>query len=128
MTRAVEIWVGSTDDAAIPPRVRARVFERCAGRCHRCNRKIGPADTWIIEHLIALVNGGRHAEDNMCLTCGWCKPAKDAEDAAIKSHGTKVRYRHLGIKSKSSRPMPGSKLSPYKRRMDGTTVLRRSER
>lgn len=61
MSRSVALWVGSTDDAAIPPRVRARVFERCAGRCHRCNRKIGPADSWIIEHLIALINGGRHS-------------------------------------------------------------------
>lgn len=97
MSRSVAPWVGKTDDAAIPPRVRVRVFERCGGRCHRCHRKIGPADTWIIEHLIALENGGQHAEENFGLTCGWCKPAKDAEDAALKKHGTQVRYRHLGI-------------------------------
>lgn len=101
MARSVPEWVATHDDQAIPPRVRARVFERCGGRCHRCNRKIGPADTWSIEHLIALINGGQHREGNFGISCGWCKPVKDAEDVAIKSKGAKVRARHLGIKAPS---------------------------
>lgn len=115
MTRSVELWVGATDDAAIPPRVRARTFERCKGRCHRCDRKIGPADTWIIEHRIALSNGGKHAEDNFCLTCGWCKPAKDRDDAAIKKHGTKVRYQHIGIRPEPKMRGRGFRQMPKQR-------------
>ena len=99
MARSVELWVGKDDDAVAPPRVRARVFDRCEGRCHKCGRLIGPADHWTLEHLIALINGGKNAEANMCLTCHWCLPMKNAEDAAIKSHGTQVRYRHLGIET-----------------------------
>jgi 5-methylcytosine-specific restriction protein A len=103
MTRAVELWIGKTDDSAIPPRVRLRVFERCDGRCHRCNRKLTPADRWSIEHVIALVNGGRHAEDNMAISCEWCKPLKDAEDVAQKAHNSRVRMRHAGVRQNKAR-------------------------
>ena len=100
MPRSVEQWQGKTDDSAIPPRVRLRVFERCEGRCHRCRRKITPADQWSIEHLVALVNGGAHSEANMAISCSWCKPLKDAEDVAQKAHNSRVRMRHAGIRSK----------------------------
>jgi len=126
MPRSVELWVGKNDDAIAPPRVRARVFEDCEGRCHRCGRLIGPADHWTLEHLIALINGGKNAEANMCLTCDWCLPVKNAEDAAIKSHGTKVRYRNLGIRQPSrlrsagfpKAPKPHTATSPIVRKSD----------
>lgn len=124
MSRSVDIWVGATDDTSAPPRVRARVFEHCGGRCHRCGRKIRPGEGWTLEHMIALVNGGRNAEDNLDVTCAWCLPAKNADDMAIKSHGTKVRYRHMGIKTRSGPPFPAGRQSKFKRRMDGTVVLR----
>lgn len=99
--RAVPEWIGATPDTAIPPRVRLRVFERCGGKCGQCNRKIGPADTWIVEHLTALVNGGENRERNLGITCGWCKPVKDAVDVAIKAKVAKVRAKHLGIRRPS---------------------------
>lgn len=120
MPRAVPEWIGQSADSAIPDRVRLRVFERCEGRCGECGRKIGPADTWIIEHLIALVNGGQNRESNLGVTCGWCKPAKDKRDVAQKAKGARVRKKHTGIKTKSSRLIPGSKGSGFRRRMDGT--------
>ena len=123
MNRSVEEWVGATADTAIPDRVRLRVFERCHGACGVCGRKIGPADTWIVEHLIALANGGENRERNLGVTCGWCKPEKDAADIKITAHGRRVRARHLGIK-KTRRPFPGSKASGLRKRMDGTVERR----
>lgn len=95
MSRAVALWIGRTDDTPAPPRVRLRVWDRCAGKCHRCARKIPVGDAWILEHLIALINGGTNSEDNLCLTCSWCKPLKDAEDVAEKSKVAAVRVKHL---------------------------------
>lgn len=95
MPRAVEEWIGRTDDTPAPPRVKLRVWDRCEGKCHRCGRKIPVGDAWIIEHLVALINGGRNAESNLCLTCSWCKPEKDAEDVAIKSKTAAVRKSHI---------------------------------
>ena len=118
--RSVPEWIGQGADSAIPDRVRLRVWERCEGRCGECGRKIGPADSWIIEHLIALVNGGQNRESNLGVTCGWCKPAKDRRDVAQKAKAAKVRKKHVGIKKQSSRLIPGSKGSGFRRRMDGT--------
>lgn len=126
MPRAVPEWIGQSADSAIPDRVRLRVWERCEGRCGECGRKIGPADTWIIEHLVALANGGANRETNLGVTCGWCKPQKDRADIQITKHGRRVRERHLGI-NKTRRPIPGSKASGWKRRMDGTVERRNGE-
>lgn len=98
MARSVAPWVGKTDDTAIPPRVRLRVWDREEGKCHRCRRDIPADDAWIIEHRQALILGGANAEPNLCLSCSWCKPVKDAEDAAAKSKTAAVRSKHLGIR------------------------------
>jgi len=111
--RQVDEWRGKTDDTPIPPRVRDRIFERCGGRCHRCKRVINAqaGEWWMVEHTIAIANGGENRESNCCLTCEWCKPGKDAEDMAIKKRSTQARYRARGIKSKSALRATGLKWS-----------------
>jgi len=101
MTRAVPEWVGNSDDHVPPQRVRLRVFERCKGLCHACNRKIGPGDRWTLEHLTALILGGENRESNLGLTCEWCLPGKNAEDQAAKSKLAKISKRHRSIKPPS---------------------------
>lgn len=123
MTRSVPLWQGKTSDTPAPPRVRARVFERCEGKCHRCERKIAAGERWTLEHLQALILGGANSEANLGVTCDWCLPQKNAEDVAQKSVEARKRAKHLGIKPKS-RPMPGSRASKWKRKVDGTVVLR----
>ncbi len=106
--RSLPEWIGTTPDTSIPPRVRLRVWERCEGRCGECGRKITPSDTWIVEHLTALINGGQNRESNLGITCGWCKPNKDARDVAEKAKVAKVKAKNLGIKPKPrwpSRPL-----------------------
>jgi 5-methylcytosine-specific restriction endonuclease McrA len=99
MSRSVPEWIGASDDAAAPARVRLRVFTRCEGRCHRCNRKIGPADKWTLEHLIALILGGQNRESNLGITCDWCLPIKNGEDQAAKSKLARIEKRHRGLKA-----------------------------
>lgn len=109
MARTVEAWIGKTDDTAIPMRVRLRVWDREQGKCHRCARKIPVGDAWIIEHRHAIILGGANAEPNLCLSCSWCKPVKDAEDVAAKAETARVRSKHLGIRPASklrSAPFP----------------------
>lgn len=111
MTRSTPEWVATHDDQAIPPRVRLRLFERAGGRCAHCGRKIGPADKWQADHVIALANGGRHAESNLQPLCPFCHASKTAEDVAFKKKSARIRARHLGIRPPSrwpSRPMTPS--------------------
>lgn len=94
--RSVPLWIGATPDTAAPLRVRLRVFERERGLCHRCRRKISASDKWTLEHVVALANGGRNAEENLACTCEWCLPIKNAQDVAIKAKGARIRARHTG--------------------------------
>lgn len=61
-----------------------------------------PGERWILEHVIALINGGENAETNLALTCKNCLPEKNAEDLAIKSKTAAVRSKHIGIRKPSS--------------------------
>ncbi|WP_341893795.1 HNH endonuclease signature motif containing protein [Ferrovibrio terrae] len=124
MPRSVEEWVGKTDDTPVPPRVRLRVFEAMKGRCGICGRKVQAGDKWTCEHVKALINGGENREDNLGVTCSWCLPGKNADDVAEKSTTYRKRSKHAGIKKKSSRPLPGSKDSPWKQTL-GNGWMRR---
>lgn len=76
-------------------RDRAKLFLERGGCCHRCTRKLGPKDDWIVEHLVALENGGTNAWDNLTVTCSWCKPAKDGEDHKAAAHSKRVSVKHV---------------------------------
>lgn len=76
------------------PQERARVFASRGGRCHRCARKLTPADRWTLEHVIALENGGTNDLDNMSCTCEWCRPEKDAEDHGRAARGRRSFTKH----------------------------------
>lgn len=116
--RSVELWRGKTDDAAIPPRVRLRVFERYGGRCYVTGRKISPGDHWQLDHIKALCNGGTHSEDNLAPILAG-KPHKDktAVDVAQKSRDRSLKAKHFGALARKPK-------SRWKRKINGVTVLR----
>lgn len=74
---------------------RARLFLERGGCCHKCSRKLGPADKWIVEHLLALQNGGTNEWENLTVTCSWCVPQKNAEDAAKAAKTRAIAVSHI---------------------------------
>jgi len=124
MPRAVDEWIGASPDAAIPPRVKLRIWERYEGRCYLTGRKIMPGDEYDFEHIIALCNGGEHRESNLAPALRAAHRKKSAEDVKLRAKIDRVRKRHLGIKRPSR--LPGSRQSPIKIRLDGTVVDRRT--
>lgn len=98
MARSVEEWIGRTDDARIPPRVRDRIFERDGHVCHICKLVIkAPGETWDADHVKALINGGEHRETNLAPAHKHCHIGKSAVDAKIKAKSARVRKKHVGI-------------------------------
>lgn len=79
---------------SMSPQRRARVFSAVGGKCHRCTRKLGPSDFWIVEHLHALECGGTDDDSNLGITCEWCLPEKNAEDHAEAGHIRRSATRH----------------------------------
>lgn len=97
MPRSVEEWIGKTDDARVPPRVRLRVFDRDNGVCCECKIVIKPGETWQCDHRVALVNGGEHRETNLAPIHAHCHLGKTSSDVKLKAKVAAVRQRHLGI-------------------------------
>jgi len=126
MPRSTPEWIGKTDDAAIPPRVRLRIFEAHGGICHISGRKITPADPWDCDHIIALANGGEHRESNLAPALRDKHREKTAEDVALKAKGAAIRARHRGLRPPSrlrgagfpTRDKPHSATRPIIRWMD----------
>lgn len=67
-----------------------RIFQANGGRCHICERKLGPADDYEIEHKVALENGGTDNDENLAPACSWCHAEKTADDHSLASHGRKM--------------------------------------
>jgi 5-methylcytosine-specific restriction endonuclease McrA len=109
----VEEWVGSSDDAAIPARVKLRIFNRCGGVCHLSGKKIRPGDAFEFDHIIAIANGGRHAEFNLAPALVAPHKIKTAEDRRKKKKSDRVRKKHFGM-HEAKRPMPGGRKSREK--------------
>jgi len=123
--RALPEWIGKTPDSVVPPRVRVRIFERFRGRCQcGCNRQIRAGEKWDCEDEIAIINGGQRRESNLRPWLTEHHPKKTARDVAEKSRVYRKRANHLGVKLRKGRPMPGSKASGLRKKMDGTVERR----
>lgn len=119
MTRTIEEWIGKTDDASIPARVKLRVYDKAKGVCVACTLR---SDSYECDHIIPLILGGEHREGNLQLLCKPCHKAKTRLDVKLKAKVARVRKRHLGIRKPSR--FPGSRDSRWKKKMDGSVVSR----
>ncbi len=123
MTRSLPEWIGKTDNAATPPRVKARIYLAADGRCVRCTRFIdGSALVAEYDHVIPLILGGKNRESNLQLLCQECHAGKTKLDVKLKAKVSRVRKKHLGIRRPSK--FACSRDSKWKKRMDGRVVLR----
>lgn len=109
----------------LSPRERLAMFEKHRGICCLCEAKITVADKWIVEHIIALELGGGNEDANLGPAHAKCAKMKTREDHRIGAKLKRVRQKHLGIRDEKKRPMPGSRASKWKKKLDGTVVLRR---
>ena len=93
--------------------------------CVICSGKIDPVrEKWILEHLLALAAGGTDTEDNMGPAHQKCAVEKTKSDLGIIAKINRVRSKHLGTKIKSGRPLPGTKRSRWKHKVNGEWVRR----
>jgi len=119
MPRTVAEWIGKTDDAPFPPRVRLRILERFDRRCAGCGNPIRPGERWTCDHIVAVINGGANRESNGQPLCRNCTKPKDAADVAVKSKTADMAKAAYGIKARKGRPMPGSRASGIRKHMNG---------
>lgn len=76
------------------------------------------------DHIIPLAMGGRDEVDNLQAVLKSAHREKTSEDVAKIAKAKRVKAKHTGMETETSQPLPGSKRSPWKKRMDGTVVRR----
>lgn len=102
---------------------RLAILEAHGCRCYLTGQIIKPGDRWEIEHVIPLAGGGEDTDENCRPVLAKAHLEKTKKDVERIAKGKRIRQKHLGAK-RSARPMPGSRASKWKRKMDGTVVER----
>lgn len=102
-----------------PPKVKLAAFGRCQGMCERCSVWLMPGK-FAYDHVLPDALGGEPVLGNCEVLCSTCHAVKTASADIPRIAKAKRQQRaHLGIR-KQGRPLPGSKASGWKRRIDGT--------
>ena len=86
MPRAANIkeWIGETDDARAPKRVRDRLRDKHP-TCYLCSRPFDDGKKVALDHVIALINGGENREGNLRPVHIACHAEKTRADVAKKA-------------------------------------------
>jgi 5-methylcytosine-specific restriction protein A len=105
-------------------KTKLQAFERAKGKCEGkdCGARLMPG-RYQYDHIVAAWAGGEPTLDNcavLCIVCHGVKTSKIDKPQAAKS--VRIRKRNAGIKKKSR--FACSKDSKFKKKMDGSVVLR----
>ena len=104
---------------------RLSLFLKRKGLCSICSLKIDAGKAWDIDHILPLALGGSNEPENLQILCRSCHQTKTSKGDVPRIAKTKrLKARHLGARSPSTRPIPGSQRSPWKRKLDGRVVRR----
>jgi 5-methylcytosine-specific restriction enzyme A len=101
---------------------RLKIFLAEDGRCHICGLKIAPGEPWQVDHIKPLGLGG--CDEHVAPAHIDCHAGKTRQDVAIMRKADRQGKKHLGLK-KSRNPLPGSRGSKFRKRMDGTVEIRK---
>jgi 5-methylcytosine-specific restriction enzyme A len=86
-------------------RERVRIFELNGGKCHLCEQKIKPGDTWELEHLVPWILTRDDSDTNVKPAHKHCHKVKTADDVASIRKADRVRAKFIGAWPKSKTPI-----------------------
>lgn len=120
--RTVKEWVAKHDDQQPPASVKDRILRKQEGKCALSGKEFRPGDVIEFDHRTPLWMNGENRESNLQAVLGSRHKEKTKTEATVKAKIDSVRQKHFGLKKK--RPLPGGKGDKWKKRMDGSVVLR----
>lgn len=115
MTRT---WTPPEARTTLTRKQYADIWLRQDGRCPCCTRKL-IAGKVVDEHITPLWAGGSNDLSNRALYCDYCAGKKTGKEATERGKSRRARDKAIGAK-KSRNPLPGSKASGWRHRIDGT--------
>ncbi len=110
-------------------RVKGLALKRCMRdgkpHCENCGTELNARIGTIFEHIVPDGLGGEPTLENCGVWCFTCADIKTvSEDNPRMAKADRVARAHFGIKVSKGPPMPGSKKSGWKRKMNGQVVRR----
>ena len=116
--------VGTTARQKLTPHQRLKVWEKAAGVCVLCDRKIdGAREQWVVEHIRALELGGADELSNMAPAHEVCALAKTREDHRRTAKAKRQKIQYIGAHV-PKRPLPFGKSSAWKKTISGQIIPR----
>ncbi|MDJ0513100.1 MAG: HNH endonuclease signature motif containing protein [Methyloceanibacter sp.] len=106
-----------------PKSVKREAFERAGGKCEECTRFLTPGK-FQYDHVLADGLGGKPTLENCRVLCDWCHGLKSANDDVPKMAKADRGRAKIMEGKKSKRPVPGSRGTKFRKRMDGTVERR----
>lgn len=104
---------------------RVKLFRDHGGLCCICGGKIhAPKEKWWDEHELALALGGSNDWENRGPAHVACAKEKTRKDMGAIAQAKRREAKHIGAERKTSRPIPGSKASSLRKRMNGNVERR----
>jgi 5-methylcytosine-specific restriction enzyme A len=108
-----------TREGEFTAKTKVLAWKRASGLCEECRSKPGKE----YDHVRTLAEGGDNTLENCRLLCGVCHKAKTGKDVGRIRKADRQFRAHAGIK-RTTRPMPGSKRSRWRKRLDGSVEER----
>src|SRR5262245_33516975 len=110
----------------------AHKWQNAAGQwrltCHvrKCEHDPLRRDSRRADHIRRWAEDGEDTPENLWPICVACDSVKAPNDTREVAKGKRVKD-NIYVGKKSSRPMPGSKASGMRKRMDGSVERRRAD-
>lgn len=102
---------------------RAAIHLERDGVCHICGEPVDLAEAEF-DHVIPFALGGADADHNLGPVHQPCHRAKTKGDVRVIAKAKRVAKKHQGIITRRIAKIPGSKGTPWKKRIDGTVERR----
>lgn len=109
----------------ISTRERVDIFQRNGGTCHLCNGRIVAGEAWEVSHDTPLEMGGDDEGDNLKPAHAKCHRIHTATvDVPHIRKAQRREAKHIGAKAPSRNPLPGGRLSAWKKTFSNGWVKR----
>jgi len=95
--RSVDEWEGASPDAKVPMRVRLRILRRFENKCYLTSIIIADGQSFDLEHIKPLEEGGRHAESNLAPVLRLPHEIKTAAERKRQAKADRVAKRAHGL-------------------------------
>jgi len=103
---------------------RRKVFADNGGKCHICKQKIPEGEPWDADHVIARWVKEDDSPEAHRPAHYECHKRKTKNDQKVIAKIKRIILKRTGGKRRRSRPMPGTKASGWRKRMNGDVERR----